>query len=184
MSDLIELLTGTPVGNALAWFCAIILAAICVYNYTEKYRKARNAYETTQKETKDNASKIKELQENEEKMVAGFEEKFQCLEEHDKNIDKKFDDIILSISDLRSYNEAKDINDLKDRIMTKYDNFKKRKNSDGQVVITEQELEVFEGLIDSYSKAGGNSFVHRDIAPAIRTWKVISEDEINAIIKK
>ena len=53
------------------------------------------------------------------------------------------------------------MNVLKDHIYKDFRNYMARaKSNKGVVYITKNELEAFEGLIESYTAAGGNSFVH------------------------
>ena len=49
---------------------------------------------------------------------------------------------------------------MRDRINTKYRVYKARaKYHNGVVFVTKDEYEAFEGLIISYTNAGGNSFI-------------------------
>ena len=42
--------------------------------------------------------------------------------------------------------------------------------------ITQMELEALEGLIDSYYKVGGNSFVKSIVEPELFAWKIVDDD--------
>ena len=55
MQGLITLLGSVSAGTVLGWIVAIVLAAVTVYKWAQKYRKTRNEYEETKQETKDNS---------------------------------------------------------------------------------------------------------------------------------
>jgi len=84
------------------------------------------------------------------------------LDSNDSNTNEQLTKISEAITELTNYNKAKDMNDLKDRIYKDFRNYRARaKNNKDIVFITKNELEAFEGLIESYTAAGGNSFVHK-----------------------
>ena len=182
MGDLIKLLTGTPFGNILAWFSATVMAVVCIYQWLEKYRKVRNLYDAMQEETKSNKMAILALQEEKDDMKKRFEDRTKCLDERDKELDGKLDEIAKLVTDLSEYQKNKDMHDLKDRILTKYKAYRTRKNAAGNVIITEHEYETLTGLIDAYLESGGNSFIHDDIIPSISHWDILSESDFNAML--
>jgi len=44
VNRLIEYLSSISAGTALGWIVAVVLAFVCIYEWAEKYRKARNKY--------------------------------------------------------------------------------------------------------------------------------------------
>ena len=84
------------------------------------------------------------------------------MDKNDSIVNEQLIKISEAISKLSDYNKAKDMNVLKDRIYKDFRNYITRaKSNKGIVYITKNELEAFEGLIESYTAAGGNSFVHQ-----------------------
>lgn len=112
-------------------------------------------------------------------------EEVSRLDEKDTIISQKLNNITEAIDELNKYQKAKDINVLRDRINTKYRVYKARAKYNNDVVfVTRDEYEAFQGLITSYTNAGGNSFVYNEILPAISNWEVLSESEVNKLIEK
>ena len=106
------------------------------------------------------------------------------LDEKDALITQKLNSITEAIDGLNKYQKSKDINDLRDRIITKYRVYKARAKYHDGVFVTRDEFEAFQGLITSYIDAGGNSFIHTEVRPAILNWEVLSESEVNKLIEK
>lgn len=180
MTMLIEYLGSIPAGAVLGWIVAIILALVCIYTWAERYRKARNSYDDTKRQTQQNTEAIKGVTQQLHDVQQELSEKFVALDHHDVQIDTKLDGIQKSVDELHKYQKRKDVNDLKDRIEKSYRYYLQRAhntNSD-QVFITETEKETFDGLLESYEAAGGNSFIHQKVKPDFLTWKVIDDDEL------
>ena len=179
MGALIQLLSTTSAGTVLAWIIAIVAAAACVYSWAQKYRKIKNKYEDTQIQTKKNAEDISLLRNETHQLAQMFLDEVCRLDKNDTVINKQLNDISAAIDSLDKYNKSKDMSVLKDRIYRNFRSYKKRaKYNKGIVFVTQNELEAFSGLIDSYVAAGGNSFVHNEIRPAMLEWEVISEEEV------
>ena len=184
MDGLIQLLANIPAGMVLGWIVAIVLAIKNIYQLIQKYRKARNGFDEKEDQVTKNQSDIKVLKEQTEDLQQMLIEQVSRLDEKDLLISQKLNHVIQAIDDISRYQKAKDMNDLKDRINTKYRLYKQRaRYNNGVVFLSKNELESFEGLIDSYSAAGGNSFVHKDIQPDIMNWVVVSEEEIAKKVK-
>lgn len=184
MNGLIQLLENVPAGMVLGWVVAIILAIKNIYQLIQKYRKTRNGFDKKDNQIIKNQEDIKILKEQTEDLQQMLVDQVSRLDEKDLLIDQKLNHVIQAIDEIDKYQKAKDMNDLKDRINTKYRLYKQRaRHNNGIVFLSKNELESFEGLIDSYSAAGGNSFVHKDIQPDIVNWMVVTEEEIARRIK-
>lgn len=185
MDMLIKYLQSFSAGSVLGWIVAIVLALFCIYSWAEKYRKVRNKYQDIETQVKEDSETIHSLQEQHEQLEQFVSDQVSRLDEKDTVISQKLNNINDAIDDLNRYQKSKDINDLRDRINTKYRVYKARaKNNDGVVFVTRDEYEAFEGLITSYIDAGGNSFVHSEIRPAMLNWEVLSEKEVNRLMEK
>lgn len=185
MKMLIEYLEGFSAGSVLGWITAVVLALFCIYSWAEKYRKVRNKYQDIEIQVKEDSKAIHTLQEQHEQLEQFVIDEVSRLDEKDNNINQKLNNINDAIDELNKYQKSKDINDLRDRINTKYRVYKARaKNNNGVVFVTRDEYEAFEGLIISYINAGGNSFVHTEIRPAMLNWEVLSEKEVNKLMEK
>lgn len=183
MGALTQLLSATSAGTALAWVIAIVAAAVCIYSWAQKYRKMKNQYEDTQTQTEKNTKEIDMLRDETHELAQMFLDEVCRLDKNDISINEQLNNISKAIEDLDKYNKSKDMSVLKDRIYRNYRNYKMRaKYNKGVVFITQNELEAFSGLIDSYVAAGGNSFVHSQIRPAMLEWEVLSEEEVAHII--
>lgn len=183
MGALVQLLSTTSAGTVLAWVIAIVAAAACMYTWAEKYRKIKNKYESTQIQAQKNAKEISLLRDETHQLAQMFLDEVCRLDRNDTSINEQLNHISKAIEELDKYNKSKDMSVLKDRIYRNFRNYKLRaKFNKGVVFITQNELEAFSGLIDSYVAAGGNSFVHSQIRPAILEWEVISEEEVAHII--
>ena len=155
MQGLITLLGSVSAGTVLGWIVAIVLAAVTVYKWAQKYRKTRNEYEETKQETKDNSDAIKTLQQISEQNKKIYKEHFDALEDRDKKIISKIEDVNESIKGLQvgqqklsDYQKSKDIADLKDRIQHAYKTYMQRaKINNGLPFITQNEEEILKGLI-------------------------------------
>lgn len=185
MQGLITLLGSVSAGTVLGWIVAIVLAAVTVYKWAQKYRKTRNEYEETKQETKDNSDAIKTLQQTSEQNKKIYKEHFDALEDRDKQIISKIEDVNESIKGLQvgqqklsDYQKSKDIADLKDRIQHAYKIYMQRaKINNGLPFITQNEEEILKGLITAYEDAGGNSFIHLKVVPAMADWEVIDQKQ-------
>lgn len=185
MKMLIQYLAGFSAGSVLGWVAAVVLALACIYSWAEKYRKIRNKYEDIKVQVEKDTELIHALQEESGELEQMMIEEVSRLDEKDTVISEKLNIITDAIDDLNRYQKSKDINDLRDRINTKYRVYKLRaKYNNGVVFVTKDEYEAFQGLITSYTNAGGNSFVHSEILPAILNWEVLSENEVNKLIEK
>lgn len=185
MKMLIEYLDGFSAGSVLGWITAVVLALFCIYSWAEKYRKVRNKYQDIEIQVKEDSEAIHTLQEQHEQLEQFVMDEVSRLDEKDNNVNQKLNNINDAIDELNKYQKSKDINDLRDRINTKYRVYKARaKNNNGVVFVTRDEYEAFEGLIISYINAGGNSFVHSEIRPAMLNWEVLSEKEVNKLMEK
>lgn len=179
MGTLIQYLSAVSAGSVLGWIVAIIAAAACVYAWAQKYRKIKNKYQNTQTQTQENRKEIILLREETHQLEQKFVQEIKRLDSNDSNTNEQLTKISEAITELTNYNKAKDMNDLKDRIYKDFRNYRARaKNNKDIVFITKNELEAFEGLIESYTAAGGNSFVHKQINPDILDWVVLSEEEV------
>lgn len=185
MQGLISLLGSVSAGTVLGWIVAIVLAAVTVYKWAQKYRKTRNEYEETKQETKDNSDAIKTLQQTSEQNKKIYKEHFDALEDRDKKIISKIEDVNESIKGLQvgqqklsDYQKSKDIADLKDRIQHAYKTYMQRaKINNGLPFITQNEEEILKGLITAYEDAGGNSFIHSKVVPTMADWEVIDQKQ-------
>lgn len=179
MGTLIQYLNTVSAGSVLGWIVAIIAAAACVYAWAQKYRKIKNKYQNTQTQAQDNKKEIALLREEIQNLKGKFVQEIARLDKNDSIVNEQLVKISEAISKLSDYNKAKDMNVLKDRIYKDFRNYMARaKSNKGIVYITKNELEAFEGLIESYTAAGGNSFVHKQINPDILDWVVLSEEEV------
>ena len=179
MSMLLEYLHSIPAGAALGWIIAIFSACACIYSWAQKYRKVKNKYDDTQKATQINTKNISLLSDQVHQAENLFLDQVSKLNKKDVVIDEKINYILESLQDLDKYQKNKDMNDLRDRINRNYRNYKSRaKHNNGIVFITKNQLEAFEGLINAYTAADGNSFVHSQILPQIMNWEVLSEEEV------
>lgn len=180
MNMLIQYLGTIPAGAVLGWIVAIILALVCIYTWAQRYRKARNRYDDTQEQTATNAQQIVQMQEQLHSVEKDVSQKFIALTQHDVEFDEKLDKIQQSVDNLHSYQKKRDVNDLKDRIEKSYRFYVQRAHTAGskEVFITETEREVFNGILESYSDAGGNSFVGHEIKPAFLSWEVIDDEDL------
>ena len=147
--------------------------------------QVRNEYEETEQETKDNSNAIKTLQQTSEQNKKIYKEHFDALEDRDKQIISKIEDVNESIKGLQvgqqklsDYQKSKDIADLKDRIQHAYKIYMQRaKINNGLPFITQNEEEILKGLITAYEDAGGNSFIHSKVVPAMADWEVIDQKQ-------
>lgn len=184
MQMLIEYLGSLSAGAVLGWVVAIILAAIAIYKCIEAYRKARNKYDATQEQSENNEHEIKNIRNDMTIMKQESDEKFEKLHNQDVEILGKLDEISDFMVKTHDYQKKKDVHDLKDRIEKSFRDYQKRAEiNNGKAFLTQNELESFEGLIESYEAAGGNSFVHTNIKPAILTWQVVSEEGFIRIMR-
>lgn len=184
MQMLIEYLGSLSAGAVLGWIVAIVLAAIAIYKCVEVYRKARNEYDATQKQSKDNQHEIEDIRHDMDAMKKESDQKFEQLHKQDVQILGKLDNISDFMVETHNYQKKRDMHDLKDRIEKNFRTYQKRAEiNNGRVFLTQNELESFEGVIESYEDAGGNSFVHTDIKPAILTWEVVSEEDFIRIMQ-
>ena len=178
MDALIQYLNSISAGAALGLVVAIISAVSIIYTWLQKYRRTRNDYDKVKDNLKDNEEKIS----NQEKNLQQFEQQtnnqISQLQQTDGKIDEKLDSLIDSVNNLQIYQKKKDMHDLKDRILHNYKIFLERKElNNGVPFLTEREKEALYGLIESYTQAGGNSFIRDTIAPAILTWQILSEQD-------
>lgn len=179
MQSLITLLGGASAGAVLGWIVALFLGGYTIYKWAEKYRKTRNRYEDVQQLTHQNTKEIEELRNDFEDTKVRQKKHFDKLQNTDKEILSELKTVTESIDDLHTYQKKRDASDLRDRIQHNYRAYLERaKKTHGEVFITQNQLEAFEGLIESYEQAGGNSFIHTKIKPAILSWDVISENEL------
>ena len=184
MQMLIEYLGSLSAGAVLGWIVAIVLAAIAIYKCVEAYRKARNKYDATQEQSENNEHEIKNIRNDMTIMKQESDEKFEKLHNQDVEILGKLDEISDFMVKTHDYQKKKDVHDLKDRIEKSFRAYQKRAEiNNGKVFLTQNELESLEGVIESYEDAGGNSFVHTNIKPAILTWQVVSEEEFIRIMR-
>lgn len=161
MNTLINGLQGVSAGALIGWIIAIGAAGSALYIYLEKYRKLRNSIDDYREQTDDNKKRISDLEDEVSKMKSTTEDSFKTLFE-------KMDQALTAIGDLTTYNKARDMSDLKDRIRHHYDVYHERKT------ITPNEKESLIDLISSYEEAGGkNSFVHTLVVPEMYTWEVL-----------
>lgn len=185
MQGLITLLGSVSAGTVLGWVVAIVLAAVAVYKWAQKYRKTRNQYEQTKQQTKENSDAIKALQRTSQDNNKIYKQHFDALEDRDQQIISKIEDVNESIKGLQAsqqklsdYQKAKDVADLKDRIQHAYKTYMQRaKINNGQPFITQNEEEILKGLITAYEDAGGNSFIHSKVIPAMADWEVIDQKQ-------
>ena len=185
MQGLITLLGSVSAGTVLGWVVAIVLAAVTVYKWAQKYRKTRNQYEQTKQQTKENSDAIKALQRTSQDNNKIYKQHFDALEDRDQQIISKIEDVNESIKGLQAsqqelsdYQKAKDVTDLKDRIQHAYKIYMQRaKINNGQPFITQNEEEILKGLITAYEEAGGNSFIHSKVIPAMADWEVIDQKQ-------
>ena len=184
MQMLIEYLGSLSAGAVLGWIVAIVLTAIAIYKCVEAYRKARNKYDATQEQSENNEHEIKNIRNDMTIMKQESDEKFEKLHNQDVEILGKLDEISDFMVKTHDYQKKKDVHDLKDRIEKSFRAYQKRAEiNNGKVFLTQNELESLEGVIESYEDAGGNSFVHTNIKPAILTWQVVSEEEFIRIMQ-
>ena len=168
----------------LGWIVAVALAIKNIYQLVQKYRKTRNSLDEKENQVIKNQEDIKILKDQTEDLQQMLIDQVSRLDEKDLLIDQKLNHVIQALNDIDKYQKAKDMNDLKDRINTKYRIYKQRaRYNNGIVFLSKNELESFEGLIDSYIAAGGNSFIHKEIQPDMVNWIVVTEEEIAKKIK-
>lgn len=185
MEMLIKYLQNFSAGSVLGWITAVVLALFCVYSWAEKYRKVRNNYQDIKNQVQKDTKAIHVLQQQNEQLEQLVVEQVSRLDEKDTIVSQKLNNITDAIDELNRYQKSKDINDLRDRINTKYRVYKARaKYHNGVVFVTKDEYEAFEGLITSYTNAGGNSFIHSEIQPAMLNWEILSQNEVNRLIEK
>lgn len=185
MDSLIQLLGSVSAGTVLGWVVAIFLAAVAIYKWVEKYRKARNAYDDMQKSTHQNTIAIENLKKSSIDYKKTNDERFDALEARDAEIIGKIDKIGDSLDQLQehqkkleAYQKQKDVAELKDTIQHAYKTYMQRGHGDAsKVFITQNEQEILKGLITSYHQAGGNSFIHTKVIPAMQTWEVVTQKE-------
>lgn len=191
MEGLIQLLGSVSAGAMLGWVVAVFLAAVAIYKWVEKYRKARNNYDQIDKMTHDNSVAIQEIKKAGINSDAKNKQHFQALEAKDKEILQKIDKVTDSIEDLHlhqknieAYQKQKDVAELKNTIEHAYKAYLQRGNGDNsKVFITENQEEILKDLINTYEKAGGDSFVHTKVIPALASWEVITEKEFEQRIR-
>ena len=179
MSALIQHLSSISAGVALGWMVAIITTAAAGYTWIQKYRKMKNKYEDTQTQTEQNTKALSQLKEQTHQLEDFFMQEVNRLDQNDISINNQLTEIGDKLEKIDKYNKAKDMNVLKDRIYRNFKSYRLRaKYNKGVVFITKNQLEAFEGLIDSYTAAEGNSFIHKEIRPAVMEWEVLSEEEV------
>lgn len=185
MQGLITLLGSVSAGTVLGWVVAIVLAAVTVYKWAQKYRKTRNQYEETKQQTKENSEAIKSLQKTSQNNKVIYKQHFDALEQRDTEIIQQIHKVADSVDGLKqnqqelaAYQKSKDVADLKDRIEHAYKTYMQRgKYNGGSVFITENQEEILKGLIKVYEDAGGDSFIHTKVEPALADWEVIDQKQ-------
>lgn len=185
MEGLIQLLGSVSAGTVLGWVVAIVLAAVTAYKWAQKYRKTRNQYEQVKQETKQNSQAIKSLQKTSQNNNTVYKQHFDALEQRDAEIIQQIHKVTDSIEGLRqdqqelvAYQKSKDVADLKDRIEHAYKTYMQRgKINEGSVFITQNQEEILKGLIKVYEDAGGDSFIHTKVEPALAEWEVIDQKQ-------
>lgn len=185
MQELVSLLGSVSAGSALGWLVAIVLAVVTVYKWAEKYRTARNQYEETKEQTQKNAHAISQLEQQVSANKRAYKEHFEALEQKDNEIIDRLSQLTKAIQSIESYQKKRDIANLKDRIQNAYKTYRQRaKYNNGEAFITQNEEEILKGLIDAYENAGGDSFIHTKVIPALSTWEVVTQQEfINRMSK-
>lgn len=185
MQGLITLLGSVSAGTVLGWVVAIVLAAVTAYKWAQKYRKTRNQYEQTKQQTKQNSQAIKSLQKTSQNNKVVYKQHFDALEQRDIEIIQQIHKVTDSVEGLKqnqqeltAYQKSKDVADLKDRIEHAYKTYMQRgKHNGGSVFITENQEEILKGLIKVYEDAGGDSFIHTKVEPALAEWEVIDQKQ-------
>lgn len=179
MNMLIEYLGSISAGTALGWLVAVVLGLNKIYSLIEKYRKVRNRQDYLESITEQNAQQIKVLKKETSKLQQSLISQVSRLDQKDVLVNEKLNHITEAIDELDRYQRAKDMNVLKDSINTKFRSYMARaKHNNGKVFLTQNEFQSFEGLIASYTAAGGNSFIHEDIQPATLKWQILSDEEV------
>lgn len=186
MGMLITQLGDVPAGAVLGWIVAVGLALVCIYGWAEKYRKVRNDYDNVQETIEKHGQEIIEARDAIEKIQEQLATRLKDLKVHDRELDDKLDELSDSIKRMHDYQKKRDVHDLKDRIEKSYRVYRQRAQDVGadRVFITKTELEILNGIMESYEEAGGNSFVHSDIKPAILKWEVISDADLVEKLQK
>lgn len=185
MQSLIPLLSSVSAGTVLGWMIAIVLATVTVYKWAQKYRNARNQYEQTKQEAKQNSQAIKSLQKTSQNNYTVCKRHFDALEQRDTEIIQQIHNVTGAIEGLKqsqrelvAYQKSKDVADLKERIEHAYKTYMQRgKINGGSVFITQNQEEILKGLIKVYEDAGGDSFIHTKVEPALAEWEVIDQKQ-------
>lgn len=110
-------------------------------------------------------------------------EEVQYLKEHSKEQDKKIDGLVEGmkrletsvekvshqVEELMKRNDEADRSKIGDRITQAYNFYRKK----GQW--TQMERWAFNNMVDSYKKAGGDSWIDEVALPVSKTWEIVDE---------
>lgn len=153
----------------MAFLIGIAAIVGVVFGNLEKYHKFRKELDKEKENITEALDKAKALEEEFMKSHDTYEKRFDKLDATDERLFEKLTQVSECLSDMEKYNKQRDLSDLKDKILRNYYQYH------AQGYITESQMETLTGLIDSYTQAGGNSFVHSKILPEIKNWEVIPD---------
>lgn len=163
--------------NVPRWFFWIVLVVVILIGMNFLLKKYVKPIVEYFEDLNERAVKIKEIDNeitilkenqlrNSEKYKAADEE----LQKEIKKVTEKINVIAQMIIDMQKRIDESNIAKLKDRIREIYAEHHRSQ------IITKMELETLEGLIDDYTAAGGNSFVHSTVTPELFNWQVVDDD--------
>lgn len=186
MDSLIKLLGTTSAGVVLSWIVAIVLGIVCIYKWLQRYRKTRNHYDSLQQQLDKEKQMLDQLDDKQTIFSRETENQIQQLKNNEESIVTKLDSISTEISALSDYQKQKDMRTLRDRILQSYKFYLRRGKYNNNIpLISQNEQEALEGLIQSYTESGGNSFIHSTIQPQVMTkWQVVTEEQLKKLLAR
>ena len=159
------------------WFFWIVLVIVILIGMNFLLKKYVKPIVEYFEDLNERAIKIKELEsemtilkENQLRNVEHCKDNDSELRSQIKEISDKVSVVANMIIEMQARIDESNVAKLKDRIREIYADHHRSQ------VITKMELETLEGLIDDYTAAGGNSFIHSIVTPELFNWQVVDDD--------
>ena len=159
------------------WFFWIVLVIVILIGMNFLLKKYVKPIVEYFEDLNERAIKIKELEsemtilkENQLRNVEHCKDNDSELRSQIKEVSDKVSVVANMIIEMQARIDESNVAKLKDRIREIYADHHRSQ------VITKMELETLEGLIDDYTAAGGNSFIHSIVTPELFNWQVVDDD--------
>lgn len=165
MSDVIHLM-GMDWKNGVLFVAAIIIVAVFILQKTDWLIEKLGIKSRRQLAEEKQDRDIKELNDHAKRSDENFDKIFHSI----NNVKDSIDSLSQRVEDMQRRADENEMHMLRDRIGQAYRYYKAK----GEW--TAMEKEAFDGLIQSYEKAGGtNGMVHSKAIPESFEWRIIDE---------